>query len=321
MLSLPDFREKQIVYLITSQEKDQKLQFWNDNIRLLEEGKPVNQISCARVFAVFIIGDFTITSKLICQCKEFGISLFLLKHNFQVYAEIISEAEGNYVLRERQYKLSNELSIAKRLVANKVYNQYQLLRRVRKQEKPISKYKKARIAINKIKNRKSLLGLEGSYTKKYFSAYFKEYNWYKRQPRAKQDITNVLMDIGYTFLFNFIEALLRLYGFDTYKGIYHQLFFQRKSLACDIMEPFRCLIDKQIRKAYRLKQINKKNFTVQQGAYQLSYQNQQKYLEMFFTCIMARKEDLFCYVRDFYYAIFNQTSKFPFFKIENKIFK
>ena len=52
------------------------------------------------------------------------------------------------------------------------------------------------------------------------------------------------MDIGYTYLFNFIDALLRLYGFDTYLGFYHKEFYQRKSLVCDVVEPFRCIIDK-----------------------------------------------------------------------------
>lgn len=40
----------------------------------------------------------------------------------------------------------------------------------------------------------------------------------------KCDPLNTLMDIGYTYLFNFADAHLRLYGFDTYMGVYHQVF-------------------------------------------------------------------------------------------------
>ena len=135
-------------------------------------------------------------------------------------------------------------------------------------------------------------------------------------PRAKVDVTNVLMDIGYSFLFNFIDALLGLYGFDSYKGVYHQLFFQRKSLACDLVEPFRCLIDQQIIKSYNLKQINKKDFFVKNGKIFLSYQNQQKYLEIFSSCIMAKKVQLFKYIRDFYYCILNDKTNYPFFELK-----
>src|SRR3989338_9733049 len=315
MLSLPDFREKQIVYLISKSGAKQKLAFWNDNIRLLENDKPVNQISCSRVFAVFIIGDFSITTKLIKNCKEYGISLFLLKQNFEVYAQCVAEAEGNYLLRAKQYSLKNELEIAKNIVKNKTYNQLCLLNEAGIISKPMSAYKQAARAVDSAKDHKSVLGLEGNHTRGFFQQYFKEFGWIRRSPRTKGDVTNVLMDICYTFLFNFTDALLRLYGFDTYKGIYHKLFFQRKSLACDVMEPFRCVIDKQIYKAYRLKQIDKKDFTVSRGQYQLSYQNQQKYLELFFDSIMERKEDLFVYARDFYYCILNNTTDYPFFKV------
>lgn len=315
MLSLPDFREKQIVYLISKPGAKQKLVFWNDNIRLLENDKPVNQISCSRVFAVFIIGDFSITTKLIKNCKEYGISLFLLKQNFEVYASVVAEAEGNYLLRSKQYSLQNEFEIAKNIVKNKVYNQLLLLNEAGKIAKPVSAYKEAARVIESAREHKSVLGLEGNSTRVFFQQYFKEFGWVKRSPRVKGDMTNVLMDIGYTFLFNFTDALLRLYGFDTYKGVYHKLFFQRKSLACDVMEPFRCIIDKQIYKAYRLKQIDKKDFSVSRGQYQLSYQNQQKYLQMFFECLMDYKEQLFCYARDFYYCVLNNTTEYPFFKI------
>jgi CRISPR-associated protein Cas1 len=50
----------------------------------------------------------------------------------------------------------------------------------------------------------------------FFTNYFKEIGWNRRSPRAKNDVKNLLMDIGYTYLFHYIEALLRLYGFDNY---------------------------------------------------------------------------------------------------------
>ena len=125
-----------------------------------------------------------------------------------------------------------------------------------------------------------------------------------------------LMDIGYTFLFNYFEALLALYGFDAYKGIYHKLFFQRKSLACDVMEPFRCLIDSQIVKSYNLKQINAHDFKTQQGRYFLPFDKQQKYVQMFFDCITDYKEELFNYVRQFYHCLMDDQKEYPSFLIK-----
>ena len=90
--------------------------------------------------------------------------------------------------------------------------------------------------------------------------YFRKLKWERRMPRCKNDIPNLLLDIGYTYLFNFIESLLSIYGFDLYCGVHHTFFYQRKSLVCDLVEPFRCIIDQRIRKAYTLKQVNEDDF-------------------------------------------------------------
>jgi len=102
------------------------------------------------------------------------------------------------------------------------------------------------------------------------------------------------MDIGYTFLFNFVDGIICLYGLDTYIGFYHKLFFQRKSLTCDLIEPFRCIIDKQILKSYHLHQIDYKDFKKEKGSYFLYNKERDKYLEIFSEAIMDKKEEIFC---------------------------
>jgi CRISPR-associated protein Cas1 len=124
------------------------------------------------------------------------------------------------------------------------------------------------------------------------------------------------MDIGYTILFNFVDALLNLYGFDTYKGAYHKLFFQRKSLSCDLVEPFRCVVDRQILKSFNLKQINEKDFYIEGGKYELDYDKSQKYAEIFMEAVMARKEEIYLFVQSFYrYYMDDKKYQFPDFKI------
>ena len=73
--------------------------------------------------------------------------------------------------------------------------------------------------------------------------YFDNVQWNGRKPRIKSDYVNVVLDIGYTMLFNIVDAMLQVYGFDTYYGVFHKCFYMRKSLVCDIMEPIRPIID------------------------------------------------------------------------------
>ncbi len=316
MMSLPDFKEKQLLVIAAKDAAENRLQFKNENICFTQDGNIVNQLSCHKVFAVFIVGDFSLTTVLIRNCQQYGVSLFLLKDNFLSYASIISTASGNYLLREKQYASSRDFSIAKRVVINKLVNQQILLKNTTSIEAKRVFEKEIEKKMENTLTSKELLGIEGSATKLYFQEYFKEMNWYRRLPRAKVDVNNLLMDIGYTMLFNFVDALLNLYGFDTYKGVYHTLFFQRKSLVCDIVEPFRCIIDKQIVKSYNLKQIDKKDFLCLKGKYSLSYDKQKKYIRIFSEAIMDRKEELFSYVRDYYYCIMNDTDEIPFFYVK-----
>ncbi|MFH1462329.1 MAG: type V CRISPR-associated endonuclease Cas1 [bacterium] len=314
MLSLPDFREKQILFISGKNAEKDKIKFSNDNICLLKENKIENQVSCYKIFALFVVGDCSLTTVLMRNCQKYGVSLFLMKNNFETYAFVISIAEGNYLLRTKQYEFKEDLEIAKKIVANKIHNQIILLEKDKKQ-RAADYLKNLKIKIPLIDDTKDLLGIEGCASKFFFQNYFRELGWVKRMPRTKIDIVNTLMDLGYTILFNFIDGLLGVYGFDAYKGFYHKLFFQRKSLVCDMMEPFRCLIDKQILKSCHLGQINKNDFKLSKGKFILNYETQRKYLEFFSTAIMDKKEAIFCYTKDFYYFLMND-SQFPEFKID-----
>lgn len=314
MLSLPDFEEKQILFIQARKDTDNFLKFQNDNILYRRDEENIDMISCYKVFAVFVAGDFSITTVLIRNCEQYGIALFLLKNNFQIYASINSSMEGNYLLRERQYGFKEEFTSARKLIKNKIHNQLALLAERKMIANFNSEYSVFCDKIDNAVSEKALLGIEGAMSKEFFNQYFKDFCWLRRMPRTKYDINNVLLDIGYTFLFNFMEALLNLYGFDAYKGFYHKLFFQRKSLACDLIEPFRCLIDRQLRKAHKLGQIKEDDFDYIGNRYVLSYANQRKYIKIFFDCILERKIDLFSYVKDYYYFMMRNDREFPFYK-------
>jgi len=179
------------------------------------------------------------------------------------------------LLRQKQYAMSNaeELVAAKKLVASKIANQIKLLEKSGKKESALW-LAGIKVKIDMAQNGQDLLGLEGSAGKFFFQDYFADWGWKRRLPRAKPDIINYLMDIGYTMLFNFTEAMAAIYGFDAYRGFYHKLFFQRKSLVCDLMEPFRSIIDKQILKSYHLGQIKTADFKNNKGTLSLSFNNQ-----------------------------------------------
>ena len=94
--------------------------------------------------------------------------------------------------------------------------------------------------------------------------------------------------------------MLRLYGFNTYVGFLHTLFYQRKSLVCDLVEPFRSIIDYQIRKSINLGQIKKSDFKKMNGKYVLKYKENKKYVKIFSESINSYNEEIFLYIQSFY---------------------
>ncbi len=316
MLSLPDFREKQILFVSGSDISNNCLSFKNENILLKRDGETINQLSCHKTIVMFVIGDCTVTSVLLRKASEYGVSVFLLKDNFQCYARVVSLASGNVLLRSRQYAASAEddLITAREIVRNKIENQKNLL-----EKRGISTHGIQRqlssLNDNEVIRDATLRGIEGSASREFYQEYLRPLNWRRRMPRTKTDPANVLLDIGYTFLFNLTDSILSLFGFDTYKGVYHKLFFQRRSLACDLMEPMRCIIDRQLLKSYNLQQVNEKDFFCKKDVWSLSYANQRKYTEIFAGALMERKEDVFVYLRDYYYSTLNHSGEMPRFKI------
>jgi CRISP-associated protein Cas1 len=209
MMSFPDFDYKQTIFYFSS--KKELLKFRADNIVVIDEDNKVKQQhSCHRVFALFIIGNITITSVVLEKAKKFGFPVILLARNLKVTTYFNNVAEGNFLLRKKQYNdHENNLIVAKQLVTQKINNQISLLQNLRYKTK---EEKNAIETLNTIKPKQAenaceLLGFEGNASKIFFPVYFRQINWIRREPRTKRDINNLLLDIGYTYIFNFIEAI------------------------------------------------------------------------------------------------------------------
>lgn len=321
MMSLPDFRYKQILVHVAG-GSGERLRFRADNIVLEDrEGNILVQHSCHQIFALFIIGEVSLTSVLIRQCTAFGFPIVLLGRNMRPIAKIHCGAEGNTLLRMKQYKADDgrNLTIAKEFIRQKIANQIGLLKALRHLSADDQGAVRILISlcVDSAHSTKELMGIEGTASRVFFSAYFRPLAWKRREPRCKSDIPNLLLDIGYTYLFQFVAALLSLYGFDLYCGVHHRFFYQRMSLVCDMVEPFRCIIDRRLRKAHNLGQINREDFFFRDGQWNLEWKNQARYVKLFFKDILAEKESLFLYCQRYYrwFARDRPISEFPVYRI------
>ena len=149
-----------------------------------------------------------------------------------------------------------------------------------------------------------------------FVAYDLTYN-----KTVKNDYVNSTLDIGYTILFNILDALLNVYGFDTYCGILHRQFYMRKSLVCDFIEPFRILIDRQVKKSINLGQCSIDDFELINHKYLLKWKKNNDYVRFLLEPILNNRRALFLYVQTYYRAFMKQKAikDYPVFSLEEKV--
>ncbi len=82
------------------------------------------------------------------------------------------------------------------------------------------------------------------------------------------------------------------------------------------MEPFRVIIEKALMKSFNLGQLDEEDFTKIHNKYVIQYKFNKKYLRIFVQEIFNNREDIFAYVKSFYFVIFNRKGEFPFYKYE-----
>jgi CRISPR/Cas system-associated endonuclease Cas1 len=164
MMQFPDFDEKQILFIESFDTKNISLD--NENL-LIKDGTTIKtKVSLYKIFAIFLIGETTITSMLIQKFVDFGITVVLMKKNLLPYLVIGNETEGNFILRKKQYEKTEleMLEIAKEIVFLKMTNQINLLKSIRGKDVELKKeIDKAKAIIEKIPktdNYESLLGYE-----------------------------------------------------------------------------------------------------------------------------------------------------------------
>lgn len=317
--------EYRTIFVINCIE-NRNLRVSNGELLLEEESdstkKTLTKLPFQKILALFVIGHIKVTTPLIEKCQRFNVALVVMKPNLRPVFFWADSAEANYLLRQRQYHfLKEDLSVAKILMISKISNQKCLLEKTRKKDdltiSAVEVCNASLLKIGDVVDYNVLMGIEGSVSKVFFEAYFQKNNWKARKPRAKTDALNATLDIGYTILFNFVEAFVRMFGFDLYVGVYHRLWFKRKSLVCDLMEPFRCVIDNAVRNAYNRKQFKESDFSVIKDEYKLKFDKNADYYKVFFDALIVYKTDIFKFMQQYYRCFMrgSKESEYPKFLI------
>ncbi|MGH9172411.1 MAG: CRISPR-associated endonuclease Cas4g/Cas1g [Acidimicrobiales bacterium] len=199
-----------------------------------------------------VTGNVQISTQLIRECfrRELPVLWFSYGGWFSGLAEGLPSK--NVELRRRQAAIASQagLPVARAFVAGKIRNCRTLLRRnARSRSEPVLESLKAlAVSAESAPTIESLLGVEGSAARLYFSQFstmLREdlgFDFDGRNRRPPLDPVNCLLSYLYGLLAKDLTVTAFGVGFDPYLGFFHRPRFGRPALALDLAEEFRPLI-------------------------------------------------------------------------------
>lgn len=264
--------------------KGTELKLSGEALICYENDERIGTIPLAPIDRIYLKGDVSLQASLLAKLGERNIGIICLSGRKNTPSMFIPQPHNDAERRLAQYGLaSNEafcLAFAKKLVMLKLLTQKNWLwqasnARADKKVLLVPKAEELEGLIRKISEQTSLpslRGIEGRAASVYFTALSiylpPSLKFDGRNRRPPRDPFNAVLSLTYTLLHS--EAVLASYGagLDPYIGFYHSLDYGRESLACDLIEPLRPLVDNWLLGCFRDETLRVEHFsTTQEGCF------------------------------------------------------
>jgi len=228
---------------------------------------------------VLIVNSTTIKSHTINLLSEHGIPLVIINsRNPQKLSLVYGPHHKCSERRLEQYKLvSNEqakITLSKKIILAKTRGQLKTLNHLKKKlarhrfvltdgiKKLHKLLRKIELAPGQIN---MLLGLEGACAAIYFKAFTTVFapslGFTQRIKRPATDPVNAVLSLTYTLLYSECSNALYSAGLDPMLGVLHKPCYGRGSLACDMSELYRAVLDLWVYEMFCEETLRKEHFS------------------------------------------------------------
>ncbi len=255
----------------------------NDNLVLKVDKETKARVPIHKLQGLVCFGQVTISPYLMAHCSENGITITFLNLFGKYLARVEGPVSGNVLLRRTQHLTGHDVEksvgIARTMLEGKLYNQRYVLRRylrdhgentgddsvlaqLQSAEKRLTRCLAQLADCNGID---TLMGREGEAAQVYFGV-FKHllrqdgFEFDARRRRPPTDPVNALLSFCYTLLIHDCRSALETTGLDPASGFLHQLRSGRPSLALDLAEELRPMIDRFVLTLINKRQLTLKDF-------------------------------------------------------------
>ncbi|MGH8547120.1 MAG: CRISPR-associated endonuclease Cas1 [Methylococcales bacterium] len=267
-----------------------KLTTLNKHLQIFRNDKRIYDQSWNSLQVIILFGNHQITTQAMHAAMEHDISIHLAKGNGS-YQGVVTHhraSQGHQLWLHQMLAFRDPdkaLYCAREVVGSRLRHMKEALRRRQKaHHTPI--LDNAIKRLHHTNSLEDLRGLEGSATAEYFQLVAQlipdQFSFEGRNRRPPRDPFNVLLSIGYTVLYGYTESVLHAVGLLPWQGFYHQARGRHATLASDLMEPFRHLVERSALTVLLRKELNPEDFTyTPAGACRIDNKARRKYLALF----------------------------------------
>ncbi|MCY3849255.1 MAG: CRISPR-associated endonuclease Cas1 [Acidimicrobiaceae bacterium] len=251
----------------------------------------IQQLRLIDVSQIAIYGNVQISSQMMRAAfrEEISVCWFSYGGWFQGIAEGLPSKHVD--LRRRQVAIAAQagLPIAQAMIEGKIRNSRTFLRRNSRSDvkREVEQLKSLADGIGRIESIESLLGMEGTGARLYFSKFASmirdeslgTFDFNGRNRRPPRDPVNCLLSYVYALLTKDLTAVAIAVGLDPYLGVFHRPRFGRPALSLDLAEEFRPLIaESVVINAINNGEVNLKDFQVRAGGVSLTQKGRRSVL-------------------------------------------
>lgn len=256
--------------------KDAELRVDGGALAVYVNGERDGTIPLAPVDRVVLVGNQTVQTSVLHRLAEQGVAVLFLSGRMQSYrGRLVGRLHNHARLRIRQYAEQGgvlALELATEWVAAKLNGQASLLREgaeARSDQRGVL-LRAAEIVEDTCAKAaeadtvERLRGLEGGAAAAYFGAlpalFPPSLEFEGRERRPPRDPVNALLSLTYTMVHWEWVRECEVIGLDPLIGFYHEVYYGRESLACDLLEPFRPIADRWVWELFRTRQFERRDF-------------------------------------------------------------
>lgn len=244
-------------------KKNALLKVENKTLRVDEQKIPLRLLD-----TIVLANSCRLESREMVKMTKEGITLLLLSGRGDKVALVHSSLSKNAELKLAQYKAQTRaLEMAKYFVSQKIKHHAQQLC----EHEVVFDVFEVLEKVEEAESIEVLLGLEGSFSKRYFNSYFtlfsKRLHLGKRSRNPPKDPVNAMMSFVYMMTYNLITVRLLSFGFEPSIGFLHKPFRSHNALSSDFMELFRADVNAFVLRLFSEKLLQSSDFSKKDGVY------------------------------------------------------